>query len=405
MNGSNQEETEEPLGDWLKESFDQYELTPSPSIRKRVFAALPQNGKRLANTALGLLVALLVAVYFVRTHKREIAVSIPAGKAIHVEKAMTPRHLATLKRVETSSLKKGMDHRATLAKKPDPAVRVAAVLSKNHVRNDRSHREIAVDHLQETQLQPETTLAGLSLITPRTLLTSLPIDPPKPLQTSLPIWPEIVADSNAPAPVQKKKVTGWFVSVTPSQNFQMLYVRSNPQMVIENIRFAGLSSMQSKGIKLAAGFERWGFKWSAAYTFLQYRTNFDIGGQKIEIEQTGPDQYKITRNRTSTNEISQDLRFIGLGIARQFDFQVPVLRPYQATAGLEYTRSISGDQGLAMVNASFARKLHLQAPFQISVGPYVEVGINDLRIKSMGWHYKPYQVGVSLTLSGVGKKE
>ena len=75
MNESNQEETKEPLGDWLKESFDQFELAPRPSIRKRVFAALPYYGKRLANTALGLLIALLLVVYFVRTDRKKVAVS------------------------------------------------------------------------------------------------------------------------------------------------------------------------------------------------------------------------------------------------------------------------------------------------------------------------------------------
>ncbi|MEO6288179.1 MAG: hypothetical protein ABIN80_03675 [Dyadobacter sp.] len=409
MNGSNQEDFKEPLGDWLKESFDQFELTPRPSTRKRVFAALPRNGKRLVNTALGLLVALLLALYFVKASKEEVAVSTHAGKVIHVEKVITPRHLVPVKRMATSSSEKTAPELATVAKQPDRSVRVAAVHQSSKAASGNVHNEVVPKKNQESQSksqsQPEAVHDSLSAIPPGTLLASLPIIALKPLETSLPVWPKIVADSNAPAPVLKKKATGWFLSVIPSQNFQMLYVRSNPQMVIENIRFAGLSSMQSKGIKLAAGFERWGFKWSAAYTLLQYRTRFDIGDQKIEIEQTGPDQYKIKRHYTSTNEISQDLRFIGLGIARQFNFRVPALRSYSAAAGLEYTRSLSSDQGLAMVNVSLSRKLPVQAPFQISVGPYVEVGIHDLKIRSMGWHYRPYQVGLSVTLSGAGKKE
>ncbi|MCF0064749.1 hypothetical protein MUK70_04215 [Dyadobacter chenwenxiniae] len=401
MNGSNEENFKEPLGDWLKESFDQFELSPRPSLRKRVFAGLPNNGKRLFQAALGLLLALLLALYFVKADKNEIAVATSHGKAT------ASQHSAPIKKMGMSSTKKATNDEAMPVRASAPAVKVVTVFPIRQVRTATSKAEMVKKQKQqlkaETESESETATAGLQATFPQTLLASLPTNPPKPLETSLPVWPEIVPDSNTLAPVQKKNATGWFFSVTPSQNFQMLYVRSNAEMVIENIRFAGLSSMQSKGIKLAAGVERWGFKGSAAYTFLQYQTRFDIGGPKIEMEQTGPDQYKIIRQNTSTNEIRQDLHFIGLGIARQFDFHARSLGPYIATTGLEYTRSLSNDQGLAMVNASFARKLHLRAPFQISVGPTVEVGLNDLKIKSMGWRYRPYQVGISVTVSGVVK--
>lgn len=398
MNGS-KENDREPLGDWLKNSFDQFELSPRPSLRKRVFAGLPNNGKRLFQAALGLLLALLVALYFVDTDKNDIVAA-----ASH-EKAIAPQRATSVRKSGTSLPKKTTNHEDISVSESRPAVKIDAVFPIRRAHNATSKDEMVVK--QEQQLKPEseavTTTASLPATSPQTLLVSLPAKPAKPLETTLPVWPEIAPDTHTLAPVRKKNTSGWFLSVIPSQNFQMLYVRSNAQMVIENIQFAGLSSMQSKGIKLAAGMERWGFKGSAAYTFLQYRTRFDIGGPKIEMEQTGPDEYKITRQNTSTNEIRQNLHLIGLGIARQFDFQAPALRPYSAALGLEYTRSLSNNQGLAMVNTSFARKLHLRAPFQISIGPFAEVGLNVVKIKSMGWHYRPYQVGVSVTLSGLVK--
>jgi hypothetical protein len=403
MNGSNEENFKEPLGDWLKSSFDQFELTPRPSLRKRVFGALPHTGKRIFYAALGLLTALLLGLYFVKINKKEIAV-------LNVEeKAIASQHSAPANRMAKSAPTKAPDHEVMPARKADHAVRDAFVFPSFQVRtnpfNDEMVAKIIVEQNSEPKLAPQTIIDSLPANSSETLLASLTIDSPKPLETSLPVWPEIAPDSSTlPSSAPKRKVTGWFLSVTPSQNFQMLYVRSNPQMIIENIRFAGLSSMQSKGIKIAAGLERWGFKWSAAYTFLQYRTRFDIGNQKIEMEQTGPDEYKITRQYTSWNEIEQKLHFIGLGVARRFDFQAPALRNYHASAGLEYTKSLSDNQGLAMANASFSRKLRVRAPFQLSAGPYIEVGLHDLKIKSLEWRYRPYQVGVSVTVSGVGKK-
>ena len=401
MNGSNEENFKEPLGDWLKESFDQFEISPRPSLRKRVFAGLPNNGKRLFQAALGLLLALMLALYFVKGDRKETAVATSPGKAI------ASHHSAPIKKMAGSPPKKASEQEARPVSAPDQTVSAVAVFPVRKIQTATTNEKmVAIEKQQLKQefgSEPESATAGLQATVPGTFVKSLAINSFKPLETSLPIWPHIVPDTNTTAPVQKKNGTGWFLSVIPSQNFQMLYVRSNPQMVIENIRFAGLSSMQSKGIKLAAGVTRWGFKGSAAYTFLQYQTSFDIAGPKIEIEQTGPDQYKITRQKTSTNEIRQDLHFIGLGIARQFDFQAPALRAYIASVGLEYTRALSNDQGLAIVNAGFAHKLHLRAPLHISVGPTVEFGLNDIKIKSMGWRYRPYQVGVSVTVSGVAK--
>lgn len=187
----------------------------------------------------------------------------------------------------------------------------------------------------------------------------------------------------------------WLVSVTPVQTFQLLTLRSTPELGYQDVRFASLRSMRSKGIKVAAGVEKAGFGLTASYAYVRNWTRYEVATDQFDVRPSSAGGFEVNR-RGIEGELDDQLHLLGIGLRKS-------LGPYRmldgvqnVVLGTDFARTLSKKRSMLSVYAKLGRQVSLTDKVRVSIGPYVEIGITQRTIVPGIWKYRPYQAGISL---------
>ena len=192
------------------------------------------------------------------------------------------------------------------------------------------------------------------------------------------------------------KAFDFLFSVTPLQTYQILDITSTAANRFQNIEFAPLLSLKSKGIKLAAGIQKKSIQILINYSFIRNWTYYEVGNGEVIVDQVADDQYILKENGDSYTK-NEKLHLLGLGIRQAIALRGP-LHAYELKLGADYARLLNEKQGITSVNVALTRPILFFHNQTLSIGPFAELGLNQRNVSGQTWKYRPYQFGISLDL-------
>lgn len=192
------------------------------------------------------------------------------------------------------------------------------------------------------------------------------------------------------------KAFQFLFSVIPLQTYQVLNISSTAANRFQNIEFAPILSLKSKGLKLSTGIQKKGIQLLVNYSFIRNWTYYEVGNGEVVVDRVADDQYILTEKGDSHIK-NEKLHLLGLGIRKALPLRGP-LHAYELKLGGDYARLLNEKQGIASVNLALTRPILFIRHHTLSIGPFAELGLNQRTVSEQTWKYRPYQFGISLDL-------
>lgn len=396
MNASEERENE-ALRRVLEKRFEHLERPVRDQVSQAIWRRLGRESHRTGGLIAALVLLLLGIVFYLGTNKpgkMQNATGKPAS--IHQNNRRIEHPTAsTLKPARENSLLTVPEIRETLTNtKPNNAHS-----KKNRpipYRPSRLERATSFPNAQDAKEPAGNEYTNSADAETPHLITPVAFRDMEPTM----VQPEISVKSDSAqksTPSKESKRATWLISATPLQTFQSLRLNSTPEVVYQNIRFPGIGSSESKGLKFAAGLERSGWQLVGSYAYLSYYTRYEIGTDEFELSPTPADPYRLVRKGES-REMHDEFHVLAVALRRSFGDHKPLPLQIRGFAGIEYARTLHGGMNNLHVQAGLLKSWLAFSAYEVSAGPFAEAGLLNRTAMAGAWRYRPYQIGVTVQL-------
>ncbi|MBO9612555.1 MAG: hypothetical protein J7619_07665 [Dyadobacter sp.] len=400
-------DSEENLDDILRRGlqsrFDKEEAEVKPGLYKSIYDRLHPDKNTAVWYLLGavLLIAWVVGGSITRKYR---AVLRPSAQQLDKQASVSPmKQTGIIESAERNVLPDSSLH-ATLRSEANQQHFVYPKHPRPDVHQGNS-RELGSDLIEAEAIEqllvpdmPEGPAQSDEIIREPAILGIASLHPvgikPYPVLLKLPSV-FVVADTGFRGNTYTQGDIKWIFLANSSQTFLTLDARPS-QGLYQNFRFAPIWSAKSKAVRIAAGIEKNDIQILAGYTYRRNWIYYELGTEEFDIRPDGKNGYQV-RRKGMAQMYDEAIHTAGVGINKVTHFKTGFFRDYEAITGIQYQTTLHKDsQHFLSVNASLSRQIRIGDRSVISIGPFIEYGLNRQRISGLDWQYRPYQFGVSL---------
>jgi hypothetical protein len=140
-----------------------------------------------------------------------------------------------------------------------------------------------------------------------------------------------------------------------------------------------------------------GYQLLVNYSHLQYQTEYLYASEEFAAEPVNA-SYQFKRLGTART-VKSAFDIIGVAVKKNIDFETKALGALYAQFGMEYSRSVPGqDQQFLSASASVGKRIFTGPRASMVIGPFFEYNIIRIRTSEENIKIRPNQVGISLGL-------
>jgi hypothetical protein len=209
---------------------------------------------------------------------------------------------------------------------------------------------------------------------------------------SLPSKPELKRE----IAVNPSKIT-WLANAAVLHTYQILTVPSSAAKDFQNFSFPSVFALKSMGYKLSAGVEKKGLQLQLHYSGFRQTYSYEVANDSYLVKPDENGNYKTYRQGDRINE---DIKYslLGVGINKTMRWGRSHYSRFYATAGLEYSYTLTGNKSLGWLNLGIGKQIAVTRKSALHIGPYAE--FSPMKISGIGnpFFYQPYRVGISMGL-------
>jgi hypothetical protein len=145
------------------------------------------------------------------------------------------------------------------------------------------------------------------------------------------------------------------------------------------------------------GVEKKGIQVLLHYSGFRQTYSYEIAGNDYLVESLGSAKYNVVRPGEKIHE-NKKVNLLGIGVNKQIRWGNNIRNAYYFTAGLEYSHSLTSQQGIGWVNLGVGKQFAISRHMMINLGPYAE--FSPVKTSGAGdpFFYQPYRLGLSLGL-------
>ncbi|MCE6987994.1 hypothetical protein [Dyadobacter sp. CY323] len=422
---TSEEKLNEALREALKRKFDDFGDQPNPSSYNLIRARLkqPRNFKYLFFTILfvGLFVgSIVIDQHWVRqknaVNSKSVSQTETNDKVLDSNTTTLDGSAAEKENAISSTAKTASANFKT--KRADLAAKSPVENSVQHISERKVMKQSATlaetPAFQEKQESGVSTLPDQNAVLENTQLLANEIED-EPEATRLPdvnrLNPEAMKFEKMHIPevalsgdiktsnaihANSTKV-GWLLNVASLKTYQIITVPKTNGRDFQNFKFPSAFSLETLGYKVSGGFEKNGFQFMLHYSLFRQSYSYEIAGNEYVVHAVDGKDFQVVRRGMVVNE-NRKMELLGVGINKQVLWGKSPLRKYYATAGLEYSRTLSGSHDVGWISVGAGKQIPLNNQVLIHVGPYAE--FSPVKVPGSGdpFYYQPYRVGISLGL-------
>ncbi|MEZ0487221.1 hypothetical protein [Fibrella aquatica] len=190
----------------------------------------------------------------------------------------------------------------------------------------------------------------------------------------------------------------WLASVSPLSTFQFMTIVARPESYVQRVDAPATFSAPTWSYQVSGGVMWRQFAVQLMAGQLRRWAYYDLATNEYQIEATGQNEYRITRLGQSVAENSS-LTLLGASLDKEYTLGLGK-RPgqYAARVGGQGTYLPATGQTLLWGQAALTTAIPLRSAYSIQVGPTVQYGFSRLFSGDRQLNIHPFLVGASFTI-------
>lgn len=205
---------------------------------------------------------------------------------------------------------------------------------------------------------------------------------------------EATAESR-PVPLQ------WLASVSPLSTFQLMTIVNRPEIYVQQVNTPAAFSAPTWGYQVSGGVVWRQLAVQLMAGQLSSWAYYDVATNEYRIEPTGLNEYQVIRLGRSVVE-NRSLTMLGASLAKEYRLGKRPGR-YAARFGGQGTYLPATGQTLLWGQAALTMGIPLTNAYSVQLGPTVQYGFSRLFSGDRQLAIHPFLVGMSLTIRPTGQ--